>query len=385
MLNQETMNVILTVNFLSFESSIGKLIFLILVPETMKSYYKDIARQLIEDKPGRDLNVIFGGGRDFLGATIEQHDKVMFGGSAEKSCNRTDQVNLVEKYLSQFDNSTNVKYVKNSGELMDVDFNEVDRVLGLFANNHMNYNSLRDRSSEGEPSLPEMTKAAIKILDNKKNKNGYLLIVEGGKIDQAHHQNHARLALEEMVEFDRAIKEAIEMTSDDTLIIVTADHAHSMVFNGYPSRGNDILGVLNKRDIPVYETIVYATGPGFWQHVTSNDTNSSFIPIESFSTDQRAQPTYMHSSLVPMGDAVHSGEDVGVFATGPGSNLIQGVFEQNYIPYVISYSSCIGPLSHQNAACRHEKYTNDTNKLTTNVLLLLTLNCLYILYRHVFL
>lgn len=351
----------------------------------MKSYYKDIARQLIEEKPGRDLNVIFGGGRDFLGASIPQFERIKFSGAAEKSCNRTDKQNLVEKYLSQFDNSTNVKYVQNSGQLMDVDFDEVDRLLGLFANNHMSYNSLRDKSSEGEPSLSEMTKAAIKVLSNNKNKNGFLLMVEGGKIDQAHHQNHARLALEEMVEFDQAIKEATEMTNGDTLIIVTADHAHSMIFNGYPSRGNDILGILTKPDVEPYETIVYATGPGYWKHVTSNDTNSSFVSLENFSADQRAAPTYMHSSLIPMFDSVHSGEDVGVFALGPGSQLIQGVFEQNYIPYVISFASCIGPLSHQNPACQNAKFTNESNNLTINILLLLTLNCLCILYRHVLL
>lgn len=351
----------------------------------MKSYYKDIARQLIEEKPGRNMNVIFGGGRDFLGASIPQVERVKFKGGGEKSCNRTDQQNLVVKYLSQFDNTTNAKYVKNSGELMDIDFEEADRVLGLFANNHMSYNSLRDRSSGGEPSLTEMTKAAIRILSNKKSKNGFVLMVEGGKIDQAHHQNHARLALEEMVELDRAIKEAIEMTNDDTLIIVTADHAHSMFFNGYPSRGNDILGVLNRPSAESYETIVYATGPGYWQHVTSNGTNSSFIALENFSVIQRADPTYMHSSLIPMTDAVHSGEDVGVFATGPGSRLIQGVFEQNYIPYVISFAACIGPLSHQNPACRNEKFSSETNKLTNNIVLLLALNCLCILYRHVLL
>lgn len=48
---------------------------------------------------------------------------------------------------------------------------------------------------------------------------------------------------------------------------------------------------------------------------------------------------------------IKTGEDVGVYATGPGSNLVQGVFEQSYIPYIISYSSCIGPLSNKNPAC----------------------------------
>lgn len=53
-----------------------------------------------------------------------------------------------------------------------------------------------------------------------------------------------------------------------------------------------------------------------------------------------------------------TGEDVGVYATGPGSNLVQGVFEQSYIPYIISYSSCIGPLSNRNPACLGQKITS---------------------------
>lgn len=226
----------------------------------MKLHFKDIARQLIENKPGNKLNVIFGGGRDFLGASDENyHENVHFGGAAEISCNRTDKINLVQKYLTQFSNESVVKYVKNLGELMDAlnDVHDLDHILGLFANNHMSYNTLRNKASDGEPSLTEMTKAAIKVLGNKKNDNGYVLIVEGGKIDHAHHQNHARFALEEFVELENAIKTAVEMTSrDDTLIIVTSDHAHAMVYNGYAKRGNDILGFANKAKAPAYETVV---------------------------------------------------------------------------------------------------------------------------------
>jgi alkaline phosphatase len=147
----------------------------------MKPHYKDIARQLVEDEPGRKLNVIFGGGRDFLGAPLEQEVKLQFQGGSEISCNRTDKQNLVEKYLNQFDNKTNVKYVHNTAELIGLDFDNIDHVLGLFANNHMSYESVRDKSSEGEPSLTEMTKAAIRVLNNKKNTDGWLLMVEGGE------------------------------------------------------------------------------------------------------------------------------------------------------------------------------------------------------------
>jgi len=67
--------------------------------------------------------------------------------------------------------------------------------------------------------------------------------VEGGRIDHAHHDNFAKLALSEAVRFDEAIAAALEVTSrDDTLIVVTADHSHALTMNGYPDRGNDILG-----------------------------------------------------------------------------------------------------------------------------------------------
>lgn len=225
----------------------------------MNSQFKDIARQLVENEPGNKLNVIFGGGRDYLGVTDKDyHQKIHFGGTAEESCNRTDKMNLVQKYLAHFDSKTIVKYVKNSGELNDVlsNVHEMDHVLGLFANNHMSYNTLRNKDSDGEPSLSEMTKAALKILGNQKNKNGFLLVVEGGKIDHAHHQNHARLALEEFVEFENSVKTAVEMTSsNETLIIVTSDHGHSMIYNGYSKRGDDILGLANKVEGILYEKV----------------------------------------------------------------------------------------------------------------------------------
>ena len=104
----------------------------------------------------------------------------------------------------------------------------------------------------------------------------------------------------------------------------------------------------NKANGTPYETLVYATGPGYWSH-QSNQTNETFIPVETMLG--RNEPKYAHLSAIPMSDAVHSGEDVAVFATGKGSNLIQGIFEQNYIAYCISYAACIGPVAHKNPSC----------------------------------
>lgn len=131
---------------------------------------------------------------------------------------------------------------------------------GLFAKSHMEYNLLADKSVE--PTLVEMTEAAIQVLS--KGDNGFYLFVEGGLIDWAHHENFAHLALDETVMLSKAVRRAMEMTSrDDTLIVVTSDHSHTMTLNGYPHRGSDILGHprVARRDKLPYSTLSYANGP----------------------------------------------------------------------------------------------------------------------------
>ena len=68
-------------------------------------------------------------------------------------------------------------------------------------------------------------------------------LVLGGRIDHGHHLGSAGNALNDTVAFEAAVAKAMEMTNEeDTLVIVTADHSHTMAISGYPSRGNPILG-----------------------------------------------------------------------------------------------------------------------------------------------
>ena len=68
-------------------------------------------------------------------------------------------------------------------------------------------------------------------------------LFSGGRIDHAHHGNAARVALEETLAFEEAVRTAVDMTSEeDTLIIVTSDHSHALSIASYASRGNNILG-----------------------------------------------------------------------------------------------------------------------------------------------
>jgi len=115
---------------------------------------------------------------------------------------------------------------------------------------------------EIQPTLQEMTRNAIQLL--QKEPNGYVLFVEGGLIDMAHHMTWARIALDETLEFSKAVADAVELTSeDDTLIVVTSDHAHTMSMAGYPKRNENILGFTNSiaMDNMTYTTLSYANGP----------------------------------------------------------------------------------------------------------------------------
>ena len=66
----------------------------------------------------------------------------------------------------------------------------------------------------------------------------------GARIDHGHHDSLVKKTLEETLTMDKAVKKAMEMTNDDdTLIVVTADHAHVFTIGGYTQRGNPVLGM----------------------------------------------------------------------------------------------------------------------------------------------
>lgn len=208
-------------------------------------------------------------------------------------------------------------------------------VLGLFNPSHMSFMAERKADSP-EPTLTEMTAAAITRL--KSDPDGFYLMVEGGRIDHAHHAGQAGFALEEAVEFARAVQWAVENTDPaETLIIVTADHSHVFTIAGYPQRGNDILGLVvappgrgedgGDGKSPVlaadgkpYTTLGYANGPGAVK-------GERPVPETGVAARQQA--------LVPTGAETHAGEDVALFATGPGADRARGVIEQNVIYNII--------------------------------------------------
>lgn len=298
---------------------------------------KDIARQLVEGAAS-DFDVILGGGRSkFLPKETPDPEY------ADQTGDRTDGRNLMEEWAAK--GGERITLFDQAG-FDAIDFASDVKVFGLFEPSHMQYELDREQDIAGEPSLEDMTRAAITRLS--RNPEGFVLMVEGGRIDHAHHGGNAIRALEDTLAFDAAIAAALEMTSsEDTLIIVTADHSHSLTINGYPERGNPILGLVKAgasaeggslgADGKPYTTLSYANGPGACRETGKDEEGKPVYDCSRYDLTgmDTGAPDFRQQSLVPLYSETHGGEDVAAFASGPGGNLISGVIEQNEIFHVM--------------------------------------------------
>ncbi len=286
---------------------------------------RDIARQLVEYDIGGGIDVVLGGGRRaFMPLEASDPEYPAIRGL------RTEGSNLIEEWQERHPDG---QYVWNLEQFREAVSDLDGPLLGLFEPSHMQYEHDRANDEAGEPSLTEMTRESIALLSERSDE-GFFLMVEGGRIDHAHHANNAYRALTETIEFSRAIEAAHEMTDPaDTLIVVTADHGHAMVFAGYPARGNPITGLVRRPDVngnpgelqldndgrPM-TTLRYFDGPGY-----RGGDRPDYEDIDPTDPDFRQEAT------IGLRSATHSGEDVPVYATGPGAEVLHGVFEQNVI------------------------------------------------------
>ncbi|WP_078083061.1 alkaline phosphatase [Microbulbifer mangrovi] len=311
---------------------------------------KDIASQLVELPVGDGVDVVMGGGRrNFLPKEMTDLE-----GQAGK---REDGRNLIEAWKARYaSDAQKPLYIEDRKGFDGIDVASTEKLLGLFESSHMRYEADRKNDIAGEPALHEMTAKAIDLLG--KNDSGYFLLVEGGRIDHGHHAGSAYNALNDAVELARAVQVAVDKTrAEDTLIIVTADHSHVMTIAGYPTRGNPILGkvVGNDRhgqaeqslslaaDGKPYTTIGYTTGLGHAHYGDETDADVRYDdPIDSGRKDLTELDTtasgYHQDSLVPLGSETHGGEDVGIWARGPGAHLLSGTNEQSFIFHVMAHS-----------------------------------------------
>jgi alkaline phosphatase len=242
-------------------------------------------------------------------------------------------------------------------------------VLGLFERSHMEYEYDRPTDLGGEPSVAEMTVKAIELLEaaSGRGPNGYFLHVEGGRIDHAHHEGNAYRAVIDTEALDEAIAAAARMVDlRETLIIVSADHSHVFNIAGYPMRplselpypvaswapdyantgahGHGILDLvydLNQttghvseapdRNGAPYTILGYLNGPGYRGLPRVDPRFDPFPGRNGVVPTGPWHQAYRQEAAVPLSSETHSGEDVAIYAIGPGADLVRGTVKNTYI------------------------------------------------------
>ncbi len=301
---------------------------------------KDIAAQAVDNfAVNNGMEVLMGGGRTyFLPKTVTDPEYPTVKGR------RNDGRNLTNEWQTKFGG----KYVWNKAQFDAIDPDHTKSLLALFEPSHVQYEADREKmDGAGEPSIAEMTDKAIDIL--QKNKKGFFLMVEGGRIDHGHHAGNAYRALTDTIAMSDAVRKAMEKTdAKDTLIVATADHSHVFTIAGYPKRGNPILGKVvepgktsfaKADDGMPYTTLSYANGRGYHVLPVGGDTSYN-EPIQvgrmaDMSNVDTTDQGFHQEALVPLSSETHAGEDVAIFAGGPKAHLFHGVQEQNYIFHVM--------------------------------------------------
>jgi alkaline phosphatase len=291
--------------------------------------FPDFARQLVEFPHGDGIDVALGGGRThFQPRGVADVERPQVSGS------RLDGRDLIAEWQARHPRG---RYVWNREQFQSVDPARTPQLLGLFEPLDMNFEVDREKDVAGEPSLAEMTATAIEILS--RDPDGFVLMVEGGRIDHGHHLGNAYLALTETIAMSDAVRAALaHVDLGQTLVLVTADHGHTLTIGGYPTRGNPILGKVVENDergepmdryardaagLP-YTTLGYRNGPGYRS-----------APVDLSDVDTTA-PDFRQEAAIPLQAETHSGEDVPVYATGAGAALFHGVREQSWIHDAIS-------------------------------------------------
>lgn len=308
---------------------------------------------------GRGLDVILGGGRRHFMPTTARDEEGDTG-------SRTDGRDLRAEFRA-----AGYQYVWNRQGFSQL---QPGPVLGLFERGHMEFEYDRPTDVGGEPSITEMTVKAIELLEGaaKGRSRGYFLHVESGRIDHAHHAGNAYRALTDTQALDQAIGAAARMVDlRETLIIVSADHSHVFNIAGYPMRplqeipypvrsyasgydnarraGNGILDLVydldqttgsvelttDRNGVP-YTVLGYLNGPGARGRARVDPRTDVFPGMGGAVPNGPAHPAYFQEAAVPtVGAETHSGEDVAIYAIGPGAQLVRGTVKNTHIFHVM--------------------------------------------------
>jgi len=278
-------------------------------------------------------NALENGGKGSISEQLlDTRADVTFAGGAKSFAETAKAGDWQGKTLNEQAAARGYQLVKNAAEMNEVGKADQDApVLGLFADGNMPVRwegsvATRDgylqpaetcvdnpKRTSDVPKLADMTQKAIDLL--KVNDNGFFLQVEGASIDKQDHAANPWVKIGETVDLDEAGRKALEFakTDGETLVIVTADHAHTSQIVTNVS-ADDIATIAEDQNIPVEraQEIVY---PGLTRKLTTKDGSEMTI-------------SYGTSEDPAVESEGHTGTQLRVAAFGPHAANVSGLTDQ---------------------------------------------------------
>lgn len=285
--------------------------------------------QIAEDYLALKFDVMMGGGREYFDPSKRSDGRDLF---------------------SEFEGN-GFQVIRDKTEMLKASGSRP--VLGVFSEDGLPYAIDRENNEELKnsiPSLAEMTKKGIELLN--KNQNGFVMQVEGGKVDWAAHGNDASALLYDQIDFDEAVGIAIDFAMKDknTLVIITTDHgnANPGMFNPGPNnvKFNSIFESKASNEW-LLRQIETDTAPSqaieminYYQNVTLDKDEASLL-LNNFTLGENGLyntsklPMEVFGKILSKHNAIswahsnHSADFVELAAFGPGSENLPG-FVKNY-------------------------------------------------------
>ncbi|MBS4202440.1 alkaline phosphatase [Bacillus sp. FJAT-49732] len=229
--------------------------------------------------------------------------------------------------------------VTNKTELSNV--KKPEKLLGLFASEGMVPEL--DRHLTSEPSLEDMTKTALKILNQ--NKKGFFLMVEGSQIDWAGHDNDAAWAMKDIEAFEKAVEIAVDFAqkNKNTLVVIAGDHDNGGMSVGAYDKYDAKLDLLRQ---------VKASGRFMEMELNKKRSNAKEIMKKYAGIDltkeevkrieQADKPVkainkiISERALIGWTTSQHTGVDIPVYAYGPGAELFRGLHDNTELPKIMA-------------------------------------------------
>ncbi len=213
-------------------------------------------------------------------------------------------------------------YVDSKKDLEKVKSKNTEKLIGLFSMDDMSYELDRNSVDSTQPTLAEMTSTAIEVLG--KNPSGYFLMVEGGRIDQAAHNNDVLRTITDILAFDEAVGVAMKAVDvKQTLLLMTSDHETGgfTVSGSAPvdTKGKALLGKSPMGRIKGYPMVNWASGPGRQRR-----------PVGKIKSQE-----HLSHSLIPSRLSEHTAVDVILAGMGPGSQKVHGFLDNTEIFTII--------------------------------------------------